>query len=214
MKRKLFVIASVVALLLSAYTAYAYFTTRGLRIYLMGTRMGAVFAGTWQLTLLAAVLLWIPGAVVLLRKFNKMRRRAASQTSAGQTKTMGGRGTEDSASLIQPQEGNADETELLEPKTGSKDGTELLEPRKDNGDTTELIEPLQNGGDRTELLVREEEKTELLAPASDNSDIPVIAAQKESEPKTPRYCSNCGNLVTGKKFCSRCGTKVSGEVQL
>ena len=68
MKRKLFAISLVLALLASAYAAYACLSTRGIRVYLMGTRMGAVLAGTWQLALLAAVILWIPAAITLIRK--------------------------------------------------------------------------------------------------------------------------------------------------
>ena len=58
MKRKLLTALLALALLASAYTAYACLATRGMRVYLMGTGLGAVLAGSWQFTLLAAVILW------------------------------------------------------------------------------------------------------------------------------------------------------------
>ena len=75
MKRKLFAAVLVLALLVSGYTLYAYLSTRGLRVYLMGTQMGAVLAGSWQFTFLAAVVLWSPGVVALVRKAAGLRGR-------------------------------------------------------------------------------------------------------------------------------------------
>ena len=75
MKRKLFAASLVLALLASVYTAYAFSATRGLQIYLMGTGIGAVFAISWQITIFAAILLWVPGVVKLVRLLRRRKER-------------------------------------------------------------------------------------------------------------------------------------------
>ena len=49
----------------------------GLKIYLMKTKMGAFLASTWQIALLAAILLWLPVVIVLLVRLS---RRAKGRT--------------------------------------------------------------------------------------------------------------------------------------
>jgi len=204
MKRKLFAASLVLALLVSAYTAYACLSTRGLRVYLMGTGMGAVFTGTWQLTLLAAVILWIPGAVVLLRKVRGLRRRGAvSPEAQSAAETVAGEGEE--TELLKPQRGE-EETELLETRRGEEE-TELLKPQRGE-EETELLEPQRDT----------EKETELLESGTDGQETePVFKAGEISgeEPAAPvqaetalRVCPNCGHPVSGKKFCARCGTRV------
>lgn len=192
MKRKLFAASLVLALLVSAYTAYACLSTRGLRVYLMGTGMGAVFTGTWQLTFLAAVILWIPGAVVLLRKVRGLRRRGAvSPEAQSAAETVAGEGEE--TELLKPQRGE-EETELLETRRGEEE-TELLEPQRDTEKETELLESGTDG-----------QETEPVFKAGEISgEEPAAPVQAET---ALRVCPNCGHPVSGKKFCARCGTRV------
>lgn len=192
MKRKLFAASLVLALLVSAYTAYACLSTRGLRVYLMGTGMGAVFTGTWQLTFLAAVILWIPGAVVLLRKVRGLRRRGAvSPEAQSAAEAVAGEGEE--TELLKPQRGE-EETELLETRRGEEE-TELLEPQRDTEKETELLESGMDG-----------QETEPVFKAGEISgEEPAAPVQAET---ALRVCPNCGHPVSGKKFCARCGTRV------
>ena len=83
MKKKLLLVAVVLALVASGYTAYAYFATRGVAVYLLGTQRGAVLAGSWQGTLLLAVALWIPGAVALVRKLRGRGKAPAPAAEGG-----------------------------------------------------------------------------------------------------------------------------------
>lgn len=230
MKRKLFAVTLVLALLVSAYTAWACYTTRGLRVYLMDTQLGSVFAGTWQLTLLAAVVLWIPGATVLIRKVSSLKRRGAatpqSRTAGGpigggeETELLEPRGGGEETELLEPR-GGREETELLEPR-GGREETELLEPRG-GGEETELLEP-RGGGEETELLEPrgDGEETELLKPRGGREETELLESRGSGEeterPTTPAQaeqppllCPNCGHPVAGKKFCARCGAKVGRD---
>ena len=111
MKRKLFAAVLVLALLVSGYTLYAYLSTRGLRVYLMGTQMGAVLAGSWQFTFLAAVVLWSPGVVALVRKAAGLRGRKMAPGQA-----------EDATEILQ--QGGMEATERLEPRKGETDAAD------------------------------------------------------------------------------------------
>lgn len=179
MKRKLFVISLVLALLVSAYTAYACLSTRGLRVYLMGTQMGAVFAGTWQFTLLTAVILWIPVAIVLIRKVQGLRRRGPAPVES-QIPTE-----------IMADEEDPEATKLLELQGSAEEATELLEPQKSAKKEAELPKPVR---DVTDAVFAE-------------TPVKRAAAPVQGEP-SQRFCPNCGHPVSGKKFCARCGAKV------
>ena len=82
MKRKLLTALLALALLASAYTAYACLATRGMRVYLMGTGLGAVLAGSWQFTLLAAVILWLPCLALAVGKVRGLRKKKAVSSTA------------------------------------------------------------------------------------------------------------------------------------
>ena len=194
MKRKLFAISLVLALLASAYAAYACLSTRGIRVYLMGTRMGAVLAGTWQLALLAAVILWIPAAITLIRKVRGMRRHSPVPTE------------DQTATEIVADEEDPEATELLEPRGSAREATELLEPRGSAGEATELLGPQESA----------EKEMGLPKPVKDATDA-VFAESPVKRPAAPargepsqRFCPNCGHPVSGKRFCARCGAK-TGE---
>ena len=193
MKRKLLVITLAAALLAAVYTIFAYLSTRGLQIYLMGTRKGAVLAGTWQIALLADILLWIPGAAALIRKIKGRRKtpgvKERVEASAPNTQDP----TE------QPEKGETEETELLEPRRGETEETELLEPRRGETEETVLLEPC--AGDDDETTVPEPEKSESEKPQ------PQRPAAKAAGKGTVQFCPNCGAPVAGKKFCPKCGTK-------
>lgn len=207
MKRKLLAGISVFAFLLSAYTCYAYFTTRGLQIYLMGTKMGAILAGSWQYTLLAAILLWMPGIVALFRYITKLRSKKAAMTAGKQTEITPGEEAAGGTELLEPAKGDADTTELLVPKVGSEAETELL--ISDKKGETELLEPRRGSGPELGVVLQETEGTEILPPEPPDGKVSAHTEKKEADSVSPKYCPNCGNLVTGKKFCARCGTKVS-----
>ena len=219
MKRKLLVITLAAALLAAVYTIFAYLSTRGLQIYLMGTRKGAVLAGTWQIALLADILLWIPGAAALIRKIKGRRKtpgvKERVEASAPNTQDP----TE------QPEKGETEETELLEPRRGEAEETELLEPRRGETEEMELLEPRRGETEETELLEPrrgETEETVLLEPCAGDDDETTVPEPEKSEPEKPQperpaakaagkgtvqFCPNCGAPVTGKKFCPKCGTK-------
>ena len=180
MKRKLLVITLAAALLAAVYTIFAYLSTRGLQIYLMGTRKGAVLAGTWQIALLADILLWIPGAAALIRKI-KGRRKAP-----GVKERMEASAPNTQDPTEQPEKGETEETELLEPRRGETEETVLLEPC---------------AGDDDETTVPEPEKSESEKPQ------PQRPAAKAAGKVTVQFCPNCGAPVAGKKFCPKCGTK-------
>ena len=206
MKRKLLVITLAAALLAAVYTIFAYLSTRGLQIYLMGTRKGAVLAGTWQIALLADILLWIPGAAALIRKI-KGRRKApgvkermeASAPNTQDPTEQPEKGETEETELLEPRRGETEETELLEPRRGETEETELLEPRKGEAEETELLEPC--AGDDDETTVPEPEKAESEKPQ------PQRPAAKAAGKGTVQFCPNCGAPVAGKKFCPKCGTK-------
>ena len=206
MKRKLLVITLAAALLAAVYTIFAYLSTRGLQIYLMGTRKGAVLAGTWQIALLADILLWIPGAAALIRKI-KGRRKApgvkermeASAPNTQDPTEQPEKGETEETELLEPRRGETEETELLEPRRGETEETELLEPRRGETEETVLLEPC--AGDDDETTVPEPEKSESEKPQ------PQRPAAKAAGKGTVQFCPNCGAPVAGKKFCPKCGTK-------
>ena len=232
MKRKLLVITLAAALLAAVYTIFAYLSTRGLQIYLMGTRKGAVLAGTWQIALLADILLWIPGAAALIRKI-KGRRKApgvkermeASAPNTQDPTEQPEKGETEETELLEQRRGETEETELLEPRRGETEETELLEPRKGEAEETELLEPRRGETEETELLEPrrgETEETVLLEPCAGDDDETTVPEPEKSEPEKPQperpaakaagkgtvqFCPNCGAPVTGKKFCPKCGTK-------
>lgn len=233
MKRKLLIGVTAIALLLSAYTGYAFFSTRGLQIYLMGTKMGAIFAGSWQYTLLAAIALWVPGIVVLVRNVSKLRRKKTTAAVGGPTEELPSGEVAGGTGLIEPKKGTVRQTEPLVPvgssmhttplvdTKGTDKITELLAPKE--GRETELLDPGGEGGNVTELLEtpkgsdpiphpspQAQGVTEILMPEPDKAA--GHGEKKESGLSRPQFCPNCGNLVTGKKFCSRCGTKIYKEV--
>ena len=232
MKRKLLVITLAAALLAAVYTIFAYLSTRGLQIYLMGTRKGAVLAGTWQIALLADILLWIPGAAALIRKIKGRRktpgvkeRVEASAPNTQDPTEQPEKGETEETELLEPRRGEAEETELLEPRRGETEETELLEPRRGGTEETELLEPRRGGTEETELLEPrrgEMEETVLLEPCAGDDDETTVPEPEKSEPEKPQperpaakaagkgtvqFCPNCGAPVAGKKFCPKCGTK-------
>ena len=68
MKRKVLFLSLVFAAVLTVYTAYAFIVTRGLKVYLISTRLGKALVSSWQITLLMALIFWIPVLVSLIKK--------------------------------------------------------------------------------------------------------------------------------------------------
>lgn len=172
MKRKLLAVLSALALLASVYTAYAYLSTRGVQIYLMGTRMGAVLAGTWQLALLLAVILWAPGMIVLLRKLSELRQRRTASAEA-----------QISAEVLADGE---EETELLKPRTGAEAETELLEPR--TGTEADVA--------KTDVVSGAREDTEAKPAAPVRKAAPLQVCPNCGHPVSgKRFCARCGTKI-------------------
>ena len=173
MKRKLFAASLVLALLASVYTAYAFSATRGLQIYLMGTGIGAVFAISWQITIFAAILLWVPGVVKLVRLLRRRKEAVPAQTvsTAGATK------------LLKPRKGEGGKTLPLFGKRPAQrqtpEPTELLDQRPDGLEATEILDR------ETELLEPRkpapEEETELLTPRAPAQESPSGPAGEGEE---------------------------------
>lgn len=179
MKRKVLAVSAVLAALLTAYTAYAYLATRGLRVYLIGTRLGGILASSWQITLLAALLLWIPGAAVLIRKVSGRRGDATKAAKQTETVDQGAeKRLESRAAAVTA------ETELLKPRAAAAAAE------------TELPEPQAAAAPPTP------------APAKAGPTPPQKPPAFWRRRAAARYCPNCGHEVTGKRFCPECGTKI------
>ena len=193
MKKWLFRILLVLALAVSGYTAWAWNSTRGLKIYLMKTKMGAFLASTWQIALLAAILLWLPVVIVLLVRLS---RRAKGKTPSAQTVPVGA-----AATVIEPRRAAPVTAAVPVQPTAPMEETELIPPAAP-AEETELIQPAAPA-----------EETIPLEPAASAANAePAEAAVPEpkaeqTRPAGPRFCARCGNPVTGK-FCARCGAKV------
>ena len=193
MKKWLFRILLVLALAVSGYTACAWNSTRGLKIYLMKTKMGAFLASTWQIALLAAILLWLPVVIVLLVRLS---RRAKGRTPSAQTVPVGA-----AATVIEPRRAAPVTAAVPVQPTAPMEETELIPPAAP-AEETELIQPAAPA-----------EETIPLEPAASAANAePAEAAVPEpkaeqTRPAGPRFCARCGNPVTGK-FCARCGAKV------
>ena len=193
MKKWLFRILLALALAVSGYTVWAWNSTRGLKIYLMKTKMGAFLASTWQIALLAAILLWLPVVIVLLVRLS---RRAKGKTPSAQTVPVGA-----AATVIEPRRAAPVTAAVQVPPTAPVEETELIPPTAPV-EETELIQPAAPA-----------EETVPLEPAASAANAePAEAAVPEpkaeqTRPAGPRFCARCGNPVTGK-FCARCGAKV------
>lgn len=214
MKRKLFAVCTVLALAASGYAAFACLSTRGVRVYLMGTRMGSILAGTWQPALLLAVVLWVPAVVAAIRKLRGRRKAPGKEQLPTEPlkekkktdRLEPRRGTEE-PELLEPRKGR-EETETMEPAGGTEEETALLEPRGAAGEETELLEPRGAAREETESLASPvaAEREEPARPERDGGEEsvkPPVLIRKEQ-----RVCPNCGHHVSGKRFCAKCGTKV------
>ena len=205
MKKWLFRILLALALAVSGYTVWAWNSTRGLKIYLMKTKMGAFLASTWQIALLAAILLWLPVVIVLLVRLS---RRAKGKTPSAQTVPVGA-----AATVIEPRRAASVTAAVPVQPTAPMEETELIPPAAPV-EETELIPPAAPA-EETELIqpAAPAEETIPLEPAASAANAePAEAAVPEpkaeqTRPAGPRFCARCGNPVTGK-FCARCGAKV------
>lgn len=193
MKKWLFRILLALALAVSGYTVWAWNSTRGLKIYLMKTKMGAFLASTWQIALLAAILLWLPVVIVLLVRLS---RRAKGKTPSAQTVPVGA-----AATVIEPRRAAPVTAAVPVQPTAPMEETELIPPAAP-AEETELIQPAAPA-----------EETIPLEPAASAANaepaetaVPEPKAE-QTRPAGPRFCARCGNPVTGK-FCARCGAKV------
>ena len=165
----------------------------------LGTGLGAVLAGSWQFTLLAAVILWLPCLALSVGKVRGLRKKKAVSSTAE---------TQETGEALEP-------TELIEPRGGASDETELLEETDllEATDATEspdlLIEPRKPLDQAETEIVLELEPTEPLSLIKPEES-PAEEAETESPaPKTPPLvCPNCGHPVAGKRFCAKCGTRV------
>ena len=197
MRKKLLLAAVVLALVASGYTAYAYFATRGVAVYLLGTQRGAVLAGSWQGTLLLAVVLWIPGAVALVRKLRG--RGKAPAPAAGVT--------------VSPA-ATAPATARIPPRKGT------TQPPVSAAAAPAPAGKPAAGYDPTAVLPRPEGTPAAPAPEStegpppDRNGAPGAAAPARTEepaaqPAEPlRFCPMCGSRIAGGRFCERCGAKL------
>ena len=189
MKKKLLLVNIILALVVSGYTAYAWGSTRGLRVYLMKTQMGQWLASTWQLTLLAAVVLWLPTVIVLLRRLSRLRiKKSAGDTQVFQPEPAQTNGASDAygaPTAGQEEAFGATKVAELIPPAAPANGTVLLEPDV----PAWAAEPIPPA-----------------APA--NGTVPLeLDAEQVPQVKKARFCAKCGKPVTGR-FCARCGAKV------
>ena len=150
MKKVLWGIGIFLALLPTAYVAYARYMIRGVRIYLVGTEKGAFLASTWQWALLAAIVLWLPIIIAVwaaIAKKIRSRREIAipqyevvspTQTTRGVIEARGKAQKEQATELIEPAAARA-ETELIEPASAATRGnTDLLQPIAPQAETVLL----------------------------------------------------------------------------
>ena len=178
MKKKLLVFISIPALLLLGYALYARLSTRGLRVYLAETDKGHFFATTWQLSLLAGLVLALPLFIFLLRKvFALIHPQKKSRENQASTET--------TSSLIEPLKGTEQapgkaalsghtRPSLRKPRAGQIKKMQPIQPAVPNG--TDLIEPVAPAANETELLepAAPAEATELLEPIQGDPDATVL----------------------------------------
>ena len=90
------IVAAALAALLSAYTAAAHFSIRGVNAYLFDTTWGGIFAASQGFTLLAAILCWLLALLFLALLLRKRRRQKKEeklpvQKEMGQAEAPAGR---------------------------------------------------------------------------------------------------------------------------
>ena len=173
MKKWLFRILLVLALAMSGYTAWAWNSTRGLKIYLMKTKMGAFLASTWQIALLAAILLWLPVVIVLLVRLS---RRAKGRTPSAQTVPVGA-----AATVIEPRRAAPVTAAVPVQPTAPMEETELIPPAAPAEETV-LIQPTAPA-EETELIppAAPAEETELIQPAAPAEETELIQPAAPAE---------------------------------
>ena len=192
MKKALRILQGVwvlLALLATGYTLYAFLSTRGVKIYLMDTQRGAFLAGTWQIGLLIAVVLWLPWVFRLLRRVS---RGKAAQRGAGGTVTLPNGQVVNTQTLIEPRQGTAVPAAPVVTQTQDLAGMEAAaqgqapEQSPDRWEETELLpmEELQN-------LTPYREMAKVSTPTGEG-----------------KFCPACGNPVTEGRFCGHCGAKL------
>ena len=192
MKKALRILQGVwvlLALLATSYTLYAFLSTRGVNIYLMGTQRGAFLASTWQIGLLIAVVLWLPWVIRLLRRVS--RGKAAQRGAAG-TVTLPNGQVVNTQTLIEPRQGTGVPAAPVVTQTQDLAGMEAAAQRKDSEQTLDQWE-------ETELL-----------PMEDLQNLtPYREMAKASAPVGEgKFCPACGNPVTEGRFCGHCGAKL------
>ena len=170
MKKVLWGIGIFLALLPTAYVAYAQYMICGVRIYLVGTEKGQFLASTWQWALLAAVVLWLPiviGVWAAIAKKIRSRREIAMPQYEVVSPTQATHGMVEARGKGQPDR----LTDLIEPAAPIAQ-TAAIEPRTPIAET-ELIEPA--------VPIAQAAMIEPAAPASGNTDLlQPIASQAET----------------------------------
>ena len=158
MKKVLWGIGIFLALLPTAYVAYAQYMIRGVRIYLVGTEKGQFLASTWQWALIAAALLWLPiviGVWATIAKKIRSRREIAmpryevvspTQATHGMVEARGKGQPDRLTDLIEPAAPTA-QTAMIEPGAPAAE-TELIEPAAQAA----MIEPATPAYGNTDLL--------------------------------------------------------------
>lgn len=73
--KKSAVISGIAAVILTAYSIYAWYQTRGLRIYVLSVFWGRLLGRSWEYTGLAAVICWLLLAIIVF----KIRRGAGKE---------------------------------------------------------------------------------------------------------------------------------------
>ena len=209
MKKKLLLVNIILALAVSGYTAYAWGSTRGLRVSLMGQWL----ASTWQLTLLAAAVLWLPTVIVLLRGLSRLRtKKLAGDTQAFQPEPARTNVVSDAYGAPVAGEGEPFQpTKVAEliPPAAPAEGTAPLSSDV-SAWTAEPIPPAEPAEGTAPLSSdAPADGTVLLPPdASAEGTVPLSPdAEQIPQVKKARFCAKCGKPITGR-FCARCGAKV------
>ena len=197
------IVAAALAALLSAYTAAAHFSIRGVNAYLFDTTWGGVFAASKGFTLLAAILCWLLALLFLALLLRKRRRQKKEeklpvQKEMGQAEAPAGR----KAGKERKKRGKKGEEEPRIPPAA---------PTGESG-TEPLIPPAAPQGEKPA-----EPETQPLAGTGgeENGTLPLIPpTAPQPEPPLPKgpVCPSCGRPVkAGQNFCMKCGAKLNGK---
>ena len=222
----------VLLVVVTAYTAAATVLVHGVSVYRLNSRLGAVLAISRQVTLLAAVVLWI-AALILLGRWIAARRknRAQAKFPAGAAVQAGpAKGRKNRKKLMGKPAAAADKISprgvaAPQPAPSAEEG---IPPRRGTMPMPAGAPAGSPAGATVPMPGQEEQSpAPVSAPggeAAPRTGADVTPAKKKAPdaaagnagPKLPAsgsICPRCGSMVrAGAKFCTKCGCRLEVQV--